>query len=179
MYRYVEFNVPCAQNSVALDRGVQGKGRGENNQERGALVVCACEGRVRLIIMIVMEAPASRDSNPGRLLGFNFEGVDSSQPAFNHEIRPRSAPWDVPLPESHLQPLRNRLDEEKLHVIPDFSWNIVVHILPVRPREYNLLHTHSVRSQHLLFDPAHRFDATAEGDLGISADVRNHADTWC
>ena len=126
-----------------------------------------------------MEAPASRDSNPRRVIGFDVEGANSSQPAFNHEIRPGSAPWDVPLPERHLQPLRNRLDEEKFHVIPDFPRNIVVYILPVRPREYDLLHTHPVGSQDLLLDPAHRFDATAEGDLGRGADVRNYVDRWC
>lgn len=54
----------------------------------------------------------------------------------------------------------------------------MVHILPVRPREYDLLHTHSMGSQDLFFDPAHRLDATAEGDLEIGADVRNIVDAW-
>ena len=96
-----------------------------------------------------------------------------SQPTLKQEIRFASTPRYIPLPERHLQPLRNILDEEELHVALDLSRNVVIDIFPVRPGKYHLLHARSVGSQDFLFDPAYRLNATAERDLEIREDIRN------
>ena len=111
--------------------------------------------------------------------GFNLDvkGTDCSQPTLNQESCSRSTPWDVSLPECRLQPLRNRLDEEKLHTVPDLPRNIVVDVFPVRPSKYHLLHTRSVCPQDLFFNPAYGFDAAAKGDLQVDEDVRIRGDS--
>lgn len=101
------------------------------------------------------------------MINIDVEGTSRSQPTLNQETSSRSTPWDVSLPERCLQPLRNCLDEEKLNVVLDLSRNVVVDIFPIRPRKDHLLHTSSVGSQDLFFDPAYGFDATAEGDLEV------------
>ena len=88
-----------------------------------------------------------------------------SQPTLEQETCSGSAPWEVPLPKRHLQPLRNRLDKEKLHLVPDLLRDVVVDVFPVRPREYHPFHARSVGSQYFLLDSSNGLDATAEGDL--------------
>lgn len=88
-----------------------------------------------------------------------------SQPTLEQKVCSRPTPRDVPLAKRHLQPLRNRLDKEKPHLVLDLLWDVEIDVFPVRPREYHLLHTRSVGSQDFLFDPTDGLDATAECDL--------------
>jgi hypothetical protein len=121
-----------------------------------------------------MKNLASREETSD--VNVDVKGTDYSQPALNQETCSRPTPRDVSLPERHLQPLRNRLREEELHVVLDLSWNVVFNILPVRPRKYHLLHTRSVCSQDLFFDPAYGLDTTAEGNLEVDGYVRMRED---
>lgn len=107
------------------------------------------------------------------IINADVEGTGRSQPTLEQEIRLRSTPRDVPLSKRHLQPLRNRLDEEELHAVLYLARNVVIDIFAVCPGKYHLLDTRSVRSQDLFFDPAYRLDATAECDLGVNEYVRS------
>lgn len=87
-----------------------------------------------------------------------------SQPTLKQETCSRPTPWDVSS-KRRLQTLRNRLDEEKLHLVLDCLRNVVIDVFPVHPGKYHLLYPRSVGSQDFLLHTTDGLDATAECDL--------------
>jgi hypothetical protein len=71
------------------------------------------------------------------------------------------------------RPCKNEL-YSRAHVLR----HIVLDVLPVRPREYQLVGSRAVRAQHLFFDPSNRRDPSAERDLKTTCQKLRTEGRW-
>lgn len=62
----------------------------------------------------------------------------------------------------------HRPSKNELHARAHVLRHIVLDVLPVRPREDQLVGSRAVRAQHLFFDPSHGRDPSAERDLNTT-----------
>ena len=100
--------------------------------------------------------------------GHGMGKVEPLQPALEEDIL--WSPSQRTFTESSFQCLLHRAYKRKLHGRTDLDGHIVLHILPIRPRKYNLRDTCPVRTENLLFDATDRTDAATKRNLSIRID---------